>query len=61
MTFKKIWGNWYHLESVLVKIGKRYEIGIDEKSVSVTECYLILKIVFGKVKIFEIVKNRCRQ
>ena len=59
--------NRYRLESVSVKIGKMYKIGIsigmlffwDKKSVSVSVCYSILKIGIGigKVKIFKIGKN----
>ena len=64
MTFQKIWKNRYQLESVSVKIGKKYKIGIgmlffrNKKSVSV--CYAILKIVIGRVKIFKIGKNRLK-
>ena len=67
LTFQK---NRYQLESVSVKIGKMYRIGIgigmlfflNKKSVSVSVCYLILKIGIGigKVKIFKIGKNRYR-
>ena len=62
----KIWENPYLLESVAVKIGKMYKIGIDmlffqnKKSVSV--CYLFLKIgiSISKGKILKIGKNRYR-
>ena len=63
LAFQIIQKNRYRLESVSVRIGKMYRIGIgigmlfflNKKSVSVSVCYLILKIGIGigKVKIFK--------